>query len=118
VLLFPTQISAGCPKSAADDFLHIKMTHIGMDRLIRTWTFEPTGFSLQHDHRCHAASSAIMHATGAGPVLQRHIPLGLSAFFSLPSAPCIDLFVERMIRSCNARAEAKRRLTGEKDMPL
>jgi len=79
-LLFPKQLRQVVQKVLRDDF-HIKMTHIGMDRLIRDMDRSTNRISFSMIIAAMLLSSAIMHATGAGPVYKGVSLLGLSAFF-------------------------------------
>jgi ubiquinone biosynthesis protein len=57
------------------------MTHIGMVRLIREMDRSTNRISFSMIIAAMLLSSAIMHATGAGPVYKGLSLLGLSAFF-------------------------------------
>jgi hypothetical protein len=70
------------------------MTHIGMDRFIRDMDRSITGY-LQHDHRRHALSSAIMMLPALGGLRGFSI-FGMSAFLRLPAR---HLAVISIIRS-------------------
>jgi ubiquinone biosynthesis protein len=79
-LLFPKQLRQVVQKVLRDDF-HIKMTHIGMDRFIRDMDRSSNRISFSMIIAAMLLSSAIMHATGAGPVYRGFSILGMSAFF-------------------------------------
>jgi ubiquinone biosynthesis protein len=57
------------------------MTHIGLDRLIRDMDRSSNRISFSMIIAAMLLSSAIMHATGAGPVNMGFSLLGMSAFF-------------------------------------
>jgi len=78
-LLFPKQLRQMVQKVLRDDF-HIKMTHIGIDRFIRDMDRSSNRISFSLIISAMLLSSAIMHATGAGPVYKGFSLLGLSAF--------------------------------------
>jgi ubiquinone biosynthesis protein len=78
--LFPKQLRQIVQKVLRDDF-HIKMTHIGMDRFIRDMDRSSNRISFSMIIAAMLLSSAIMHATGAGPVYKGFSLLGMSAFF-------------------------------------
>ena len=65
-LLFPKQLRQMVQKVLRDDF-HIKMTHIGIDRFIRDMDRSSNRISFSMIISAILLSSAIMHATGAGP---------------------------------------------------
>jgi ubiquinone biosynthesis protein len=79
-VLFPKQVRQVVQKVLRDDF-HIKMTHIGLDRLIRDMDRSSNRISFSMIIAAMLLSSAIMHATGAGPVYMGFSLLGMSAFF-------------------------------------
>ncbi|HYQ48089.1 MAG TPA: AarF/ABC1/UbiB kinase family protein [Thermodesulfovibrionales bacterium] len=79
-VLFPRQMRQIVQKVLKDDF-HIKMTHIGMDRLIRDMDRSSNRIAFGMIISAILLSSAIMHATGAGPTILGFSLLGLSAFF-------------------------------------
>jgi len=79
-LFFPKQLRQVVQKVLRDDF-HIKMTHIGMDRFIRDMDRSTNRISFSMIIAAMLLSSAIMHATGAGPVYKGFSLLGMSAFF-------------------------------------
>ncbi len=78
-LLFPKQLRQMVQKVLRDDF-HIKMTHIGIDRFIRDMDRSSNRISFSLIISAMLLSSAIMHATGAGPIYKGFSLLGLSAF--------------------------------------
>ena len=78
-VLFPKQLRQVVQKVLRDDF-HIKMTHIGIDRFIRDMDRSSNRISFSLIISAMLLSSAIMHATGAGPVYKGFSLLGLSAF--------------------------------------
>ncbi len=78
-LVFPKQLRQMVQKILRDDF-HIKMTHIGIDRFIRDMDRSSNRISFSMIISAILLSSAIMHATGAGPVYKGFSILGLSAF--------------------------------------
>ena len=80
-VLFPKQLRQVVQKVLRDDF-HIKMTHIGLDRFIRDMDRSTNRISFSMIIAAMLLSSAIMHATGAGPVYKGFSLLGMSAFFS------------------------------------
>ena len=79
-LVFPKQIRQLIQKTLRDD-LHIKMTHIGLDRLIRDMDRSSNRIAFGMIISAILLSSAIMHATGAGPTVMGFSLLGMSAFF-------------------------------------
>ncbi|NJD56094.1 MAG: AarF/ABC1/UbiB kinase family protein [Nitrospirae bacterium] len=79
-VLFPRQMRQIVQKVLKDDF-HIKMTHIGLDRLIRDMDRSSNRIAFGMIISAILLSSAIMHATGAGPTVLGFSLLGLSAFF-------------------------------------
>lgn len=79
-VLFPRQMRQIVQKVLKDDF-HIKMTHIGLDRLIRDMDRSSNRIAFGMIISAILLSSAIMHATGAGPTIMGFSLLGLSAFF-------------------------------------
>lgn len=78
-LLFPKQIRQVVQKILRDDF-QIKMTHIGMDRFIRDMDRSSNRISFSMIIAAILLSSAIMHATAAGPQVFGVSLLGISAF--------------------------------------
>ncbi|MDP2158737.1 MAG: AarF/ABC1/UbiB kinase family protein, partial [Nitrospirota bacterium] len=78
-MIFPKQLRQMVQKVLRDDF-HIKMTHIGIDRFIRDMDRSSNRISFSLIISAMLLSSAIMHATGAGPVYKGFSVLGLSAF--------------------------------------
>ena len=73
-LLFPKQMKQIIRKIVRDD-IHIKMTHIGLDRLIRDMDRSSNRIAFSMVISAILLSSAIMHATGVGPKIY-----GMSAF--------------------------------------
>jgi len=78
-LIFPKQLRQMVQKVLRDDF-HIKMTHIGIDRFIRDMDRSSNRISFSLIISAMLLSSAIMHATGAGPIYMGFSVLGLTAF--------------------------------------
>ncbi len=76
---FPKQMRQIIQKILKDDF-HIKMTHIGMDRLIRDMDRSSNRIAFSMIIAAILLSSAIMHATGAGPSIFGMSLLGITAF--------------------------------------
>jgi ubiquinone biosynthesis protein len=66
VLLFPKQLKMIIRKILRDD-LHIKMTHIGLDKLITDMDRSSNRIAFGMIISAILISSAIMHATGVGP---------------------------------------------------
>ncbi len=79
-VLFPRQLRQIVQKVLKDDF-HIKMTHIGLDRLIRDMDRSSNRIAFGMIISAILLSSAIMHSTGAGPTVLGFSLLGMSAFF-------------------------------------
>ncbi len=79
-VLFPKQLRQIVRKVLKDDF-HIKMTHIGLDRLIRDMDRSSNRIAFGMIISAILLSSAIMHSTGAGPTILGFSLLGMSAFF-------------------------------------
>lgn len=79
-VLFPRQMRQIIHKVLKDDF-HIKMTHIGLDRLIRDMDRSSNRITFGMIISAILLSSAIMHSTGAGPTFLGFSLLGMSAFF-------------------------------------
>jgi len=79
LVLFPKQMKQIIRKVLKDD-INIKMTHMGMDRFIRDMDRSSNRISFSLIISAILLSSAIMHATGAGPSIYGVSILGLSAF--------------------------------------
>jgi ubiquinone biosynthesis protein len=79
VTLFPKQVRQVIQKVLKDD-IGIKMTHIGMDKFIRDMDRSSNRISFSMIISAILLSSAIMHATGAGPIYRGMSVLGLTAF--------------------------------------
>ncbi|GAB4484327.1 MAG: AarF/ABC1/UbiB kinase family protein [Thermodesulfovibrionales bacterium] len=79
VTIFPKQLKQIIGKILRDD-IHVKMTHVGMDRFIRDMDKSSNRISFSMIIAAILLSSAIMHATGAGPVVLGFSLLGMSAF--------------------------------------
>jgi ubiquinone biosynthesis protein len=73
-LLFPKQLRQIIGKILRDD-IHMKLTHIGLDRLIKDMDRASNRVAFSMVVSAILLSSAIMHATGVGPKLY-----GISAF--------------------------------------
>lgn len=73
-LLFPKQLRQIIGKILRDD-IHMKLTHIGLDRLIKDMDRSSNRVAFSMVISAILLSSAIMHATGVGPKLY-----GISAF--------------------------------------
>ncbi|MDA8084976.1 MAG: AarF/ABC1/UbiB kinase family protein [Nitrospiraceae bacterium] len=78
-VLFPKQMKQIIRKVLKDD-LHVKMTHIGMDRFIRDMDRSSNRISFSMIISAILLSSAIMHAMGVGPKYHGMSVLGFSAF--------------------------------------
>jgi ubiquinone biosynthesis protein len=78
--VFPKQIRQVVQKILRDE-LHIKMTHIGLDRFIRDMDRSSNRIAFGMIISAILLSSAIMHATGAGPTYMGISVFGMSAFF-------------------------------------
>lgn len=79
LVLFPKQMKQIIRKVLKDD-IHVKMTHMGMDRFIRDMDRSSNRISFSLIISAILLSSAIMHATGAGPTIYGVSALGMSAF--------------------------------------
>lgn len=77
--IFPKQMKQIIGKVLRDD-IHLKMTHVGMERFIRDMDKSSNRISFSMIISAILLSSAIMHATGAGPAVLGFSLLGLSAF--------------------------------------
>lgn len=78
-LLFPKQIKMIIRKVLRDDF-HIKMTHIGLDKLITDMDRSSNRIAFGMIISAILISSAIMHATGVGPKVLGFSILGMLSF--------------------------------------
>lgn len=79
ISIMPKQLRQILQKILKDDF-HVKMTHIGMDRLIRDMDKSSNRIAFSLIIAAMLLSSAIMHATGAGPEFLGMSLLGITAF--------------------------------------
>ena len=79
VMLFPKQLRQIIQKVLKDD-IGVKMTHIGMDKLIKDMDRSSNRIAFSMIISAILLSSAIMHATGAGPSIFGFSLLGMSAF--------------------------------------
>ena len=79
-VLFPRQLRQIVQKVLKDD-LHLKMTHIGLDRLIRDMDRSSNRIAFGMIISAILLSSAIMHSSKAGPTILGFSLLGMSAFF-------------------------------------
>ncbi len=78
-VLFPKQMKQIIRKVLKDD-IHIKMTHIGLDRLIRDMDRSSNRISFSMIISAILLSSAIMHGMGVGPTFHGMSVLGFTAF--------------------------------------
>ncbi|MDP2168438.1 MAG: AarF/UbiB family protein [Thermodesulfovibrionales bacterium] len=78
-LLFPKQMKKLIRKLLKDDF-HMKLTHIGLDQLIKDMDRSSNRIAFALVISSIIISSAIMHATGAGPTIYGMSVLGFLAF--------------------------------------
>jgi ubiquinone biosynthesis protein len=78
-MLFPKQMRQVIQKVLKDD-IGIKMTHMGMDKFIKDMDRSSNRISFSMIISAILLSSAIMHATGAGPTVLGFSLLGISAF--------------------------------------
>lgn len=78
-VLFPKQMKQIIRKVLRDD-LHIKMTHIGLDRLITDMDRSSNRIAFGMIISAILISSAIMHATGVGPQVLGFSVLGILSF--------------------------------------
>jgi ubiquinone biosynthesis protein len=78
-VLFPKQMRQIIRKVLKDD-IHIKMTHMGLEKFIRDMDRSSNRIAFSMIISAILLSSAIMHATGAGPTIYGVSILGLSAF--------------------------------------
>lgn len=79
VSLFPKQIKQIIRKILKDD-LHLKLTHTGLEKLIRDMDRSSNRISFSMIISAILLSSAIMHATGAGPKISGISVFALLAF--------------------------------------
>ena len=78
-VLFPKQMKQIIQKMLKDD-IGIKMTHIGMDKFIKDMDRSSNRIAFSMIISAILLSSAIMHATGAGPAVFGMSLLGITAF--------------------------------------
>jgi len=78
-ILFPKQMKQIVRKVLKDD-IHLKMTHMGMDRFIRDMDRSSNRIAFSLIISAILLSSAIMHATGVGPTIYGMSILGFLAF--------------------------------------
>lgn len=78
-VLFPKQMKQIIRKVLKDD-IHIKMTHIGMEQLIRDMDRSSNRISFSMIISAILLSSAIMHGMGVGPTWNGMSVLGFTAF--------------------------------------
>ena len=78
-MLFPKQMKQVIQKVLKDD-IGIKMTHIGLDKFIKDMDRSSNRIAFSMIISAILLSSAIMHATGAGPIILGFSLLGISAF--------------------------------------
>ncbi len=79
IALFPKQVRQVIRKILRDD-IHIKMTHVNLDKFIRDMDRSSNRISFSLIISAMLLSSAIMHATGVGPTIYGFSILGLTAF--------------------------------------
>lgn len=79
VTLFPKQMKQIIRKVLKDD-IHVKMTHIGLDKFIRDMDRSSNRISFSLIISAILLSSAIMHATGVGPKFHGMSILGFLSF--------------------------------------
>jgi ubiquinone biosynthesis protein len=79
IALFPKQMKQIIRKVLKDD-IHIKMTHVGLDKFIRDMDRSSNRISFSLIISAILLSSAIMHATGVGPKIYGMSVLGFFAF--------------------------------------
>ena len=79
VMLFPKQVRQIIQKVLQDD-IGIKMTHIGLERFIKDMDRSSNRIAFSMIISAILLSSAIMHATGAGPSIFGMSLLGITAF--------------------------------------
>ena len=78
-VLFPKQMKQIVRKLLRDD-IHLKMTHTGLDKLIRDMDRSSNRIAFSMIISAMLLSSAIMHATGVGPKIYGMSVLGFLAF--------------------------------------
>lgn len=78
-LLFPKQMKQIIRKVLKDD-IHIKMTHIGLEKLIRDMDRSSNRISFSMIISAILLSSAIMHGLGVGPTFHGMSVLGFASF--------------------------------------
>ena len=78
-VLFPKQMKQIIRKLLRDD-IHFKMTHIGLDKLIRDMDRSSNRIAFSMIISAMLLSAAIMHATGVGPTIYGMSILGFMAF--------------------------------------
>lgn len=78
-VIFPRQMKQIIQKVLKDD-MHVKMTHIGLDKFIRDMDRSSNRIAFAMIISAMLISSAIMHAMGVGPKIHGISLLGLSAF--------------------------------------
>ena len=78
-LLFPKQMKEIIRKVLKDD-IHVKMTHIGMEKLIRDMDRSSNRISFSMIISAILLSSAIMHGMGVGPTFHGMSILGFASF--------------------------------------
>jgi len=79
ISLFPKQMKQIIRKVLKDD-IHVKMTHVGLDRLIRDMDRSSNRISFSMIISAILLSSAIMHAMNVGPTFHGMSVLGFTAF--------------------------------------
>ena len=78
-IFFPKQMKQIIQKVLKDD-MHVKMTHIGLDRFIRDMDRSSNRIAFAMIISAILLSSAIMHAMGVGPKIHGMSVLGFTAF--------------------------------------
>jgi ubiquinone biosynthesis protein len=78
-IFFPKQMKQIIQKVLKDD-MHVKMTHIGLDRFIRDMDRSSNRIAFAMIISAILLSSAIMHAMGVGPKVHGMSVLGFTAF--------------------------------------
>lgn len=79
VVVFPRQMKQIIQKVLKDD-MHVKMTHIGLDKFIKDMDRSSNRISFAMIISAILLSSAIMHSLGVGPKIYGMSVLGLTAF--------------------------------------
>jgi ubiquinone biosynthesis protein len=79
VMLFPKQMKQIIQKTLRDD-IGIKMTHVGLEKFIKDMDRSSNRIAFSMIISAILLSSAIMHATGAGPSIFGMSLLGITAF--------------------------------------